>query len=503
MSKELLNIVEAVANEKEVDRSVIIEALEAALAAATRKRYPDAEIDAKVIINPRTGEYKSFRLWTIVDDEAILENPDAEMRESVAAIEFPDAQLQVGDVHEVPIENEPFGRISAQQAKQIIIQKLREAERRKVYDQFIADEGTLVHGIVRRHERGNVIVDINGAEATILRDGMIPRETLRVGDRIRGYLAKVNLEMRGPQLEVSRVAPEMLKQLFTLEVPEIGTGIIEIMGVARAPGVRAKIAVRTFDPRIDPVGACVGIRASRVQGVMNELAGECIDVILWDEDPETYVRKAMAPVQIVDTAIQTITNESGETRRVMHIAVPEGKRPQAVGRGGQNVRLASELTGWEINVLSEAEFEALQNAVQDSQEQTLAEVLNIDNDIAERLIQAGYTAPEMVAYAEHDELLAIEDFDAETVDALQARAADYLLQQAFVAEVEPEEEMQLPLENVEGIDEATIAALQKKGLHTQEDLAELAVDELVTYTGMDKERASALILKAREPWFRG
>ena len=236
---------------------------------------------------------------------------------------------------------------------------------------------------------------------------------------------------------------------------------------------------------------------------MNELAGECIDVILWDEDPETYVRKAMAPVQIVDTAIQTITNESGETRRVMHIAVPEGKLPQAVGRGGQNVRLASELTGWEINVLSEAEFEALQNAVQDSQEQTLAEVLNIDNDIAERLIQAGYTAPEMVAYAEHDELLAIEDFDAETVDALQARAADYLLQQAFVAEVEPEEEMQLPLENVEGIDEATIAALQEKGLHTQEDLAELAVDELVTYTGMDKERASALILKAREPWFRG
>ena len=503
MSKELLNIIDAVANEKEVERGVIIEALEAALAAATRKRYPDEEIGAKVVINPRTGEYKSFRLWTIVDDEAILENPDAEMRESVAAIEFPDAHLQVGDVHEVPIENEPFGRISAQQAKQIIIQKLREAERRKVYDQFIADEGTLVHGIVRRHERGNVIIDVNGAEATILRDGMIPRETLRIGDRIRGYLAKVNLEMRGPQLEVSRVAPEMLKQLFTLEVPEIGTGIIEIMGVARAPGVRAKIAVRTFDPRIDPVGACVGIRASRVQGVMNELAGECIDVILWDEDPETYVRKAMAPVQIVDTAIQTITNESGETRRVMHIAVPEGKLPQAVGRGGQNVRLASELTGWEINVLSEAEFEALQNAVQDSQEQTLAEVLNIDNDIAERLIQAGYTAPEMVAYAEHDELLAIEDFDAETVDALQARAADYLLQQAFVAEVEPEEEMQLPLENVEGIDEATIAALQKKGLHTQEDLAELAVDELVTYTGMDKERASALILKAREPWFRG
>lgn len=496
MSKDLLNIIEAVANEKEVDRSVIIEALEAALAAATRKRYPDEEIGAKVVINPRTGEYKSFRLWTVVDDEAILENPDAEMRESVAAIEFPEAHLQVGDVHEVPIENEPFGRISAQQAKQIIIQKLREAERRKVYDQFIAEEGTLVHGIVRRHERGNVIVDINGAEATILRDGMIPRESLRIGDRIRGYLAKVNLEMRGPQLEVSRVAPEMLKQLFTLEVPEIGSGIIEIMGVARDPGLRAKIAVRTFDPRIDPVGACVGIRGSRVQGVMNELAGERIDIVLWDEDPETYVRKAMAPAQITNAA-------ADEARRVMDIAVPENKLPQAVGRGGQNVRLASELTGWTINVLSEAEFEARQEAVQDAQEQALAEALDVDDEIADILIDAGYTAPEMVAYAERDELLGIEAFDEETVDALMARAADYLLQQAFVAEVEPEEEMQLPLENVEGIDEATIAALQENGLHTQEDLAELAVDELVNYTGMDKEQASALILKAREPWFRG
>jgi len=325
---------------------------------------------------------------------------------------------------------------------------------------------------------------------------MTPRDSLRLGDRIRGYLAKVNLEMRGPQLEVSRVAPEMLKQLFTLEVPEIGSGIIEIMGVARDPGLRAKIAVRTFDPRIDPVGACVGIRGSRVQGVMNELAGERIDIVLWDEDPETYVRKAMAPAQITNAA-------ADEARRVMDIAVPENKLPQAVGRGGQNVRLASELTGWTINVLSEAEFEARQEAVQDAQEQALAEALDVDDEIADILIDAGYTAPEMVAYAERDELLGIEAFDEETVDALMARAADYLLQQAFVAEVEPEEEMQLPLENVEGIDEATIAALQENGLHTQEDLAELAVDELVAYTGLDKEQASALILKAREPWFRG
>ena len=496
MSRELLNIVEAVANEKEVDRSVIIEALEAALAAATRKRYPDEEIDAKVVIDPRSGEYKSFRVWTIVDDEAILENPDAEMRESVATIEYPEQNLHVGDVLEIPIENEPFGRISAQQAKQIIIQKLREAERRKVYDRFIAEEGTLVHGIVRRHERGNVIVDVNGVEATILRDGMIPRENLRVGDRIRGYLAKVNLEMRGPQLEVSRVAPEMLKALFTLEVPEIGTGIIEIMGVARDPGLRAKIAVRTFDPRVDPVGACVGIRGSRVQGVMNELAGERIDIVLWDDDPETFVRKAMAPAQITATV-------ADEVRKSIDIAVPENKLPQAVGRGGQNVRLASELTGWTINVLSEAEFQARQEAAQDAQERELAAALDVDDDIADILIEAGYNTAEAVASAEREELLAIEDFDEETVDALIERAADHLLQQAFVEEVKPEEEMQLPLDSVEGLDESVIAILQEKGLHTQEDLAELSVDELMTYTGMNQEQASALILKAREPWFRG
>ena len=496
MSRELLNIVEAVANEKEVDRSVIIEALEAALAAATRKRYPDEEIDAKVVIDPRSGEYKSFRVWTIVDDEAILENPDAEMRESVAAIEYPEQNLHVGDVLEIPIENEPFGRISAQQAKQIIIQKLREAERRKVYDRFIAEEGTLVHGIVRRHERGNVIVDVNGVEATILRDGMIPRENLRVGDRIRGYLAKVNLEMRGPQLEVSRVAPEMLKALFTLEVPEIGTGIIEIMGVARDPGLRAKIAVRTFDPRVDPVGACVGIRGSRVQGVMNELAGERIDIVLWDDDPETFVRKVMAPAQITATA-------ADEVRKSIDIAVPENKLPQAVGRGGQNVRLASELTGWTINVLSEAEFQARQEAAQDAQERELAAALDVDDDIADILIEAGYNTAEAVASAEREELLAIEDFDEETVDALIERAADHLLQQAFVEEVKPEEEMQLPLDSVEGLDESVIAILQEKGLHTQEDLADLSVDELMTYTGMNQEQASALILKAREPWFRG
>lgn len=328
MSKELLTVVEMVANEKSVDHSVIFEALEAALAAATRKRYGDMQIDARVIINPRSGEYKTFRLWHVVDDDALLENPDAEMRETVARAEFPEAGLQVGDIHEVPIENEPFGRISAMMAKQIIIQKLREAEREKVYQQFIDKEGELISGIVRRYERGNAVVDVGGVEGTILRADMIPREPLRVGDRVRGYLAKVNRDMKGPQLQISRVAPEFLIHLFKLEVPEIGMGNIDIMGAARDPGQRAKIAVRTFDPRIDPVGACVGIRGSRVQGVMNELAGERIDIVLWDEDPEEYVRKAMAPAIILQSALDA-DNQS------IDIAVAEEKLPQAVGRGGR------------------------------------------------------------------------------------------------------------------------------------------------------------------------
>lgn len=495
MSKELLTVVEMVANEKSVDHSVIFEALEAALAAATRKRYGDMQIDARVVINPRSGEYETFRLWHVVDDDALLENPDAEMRETVARAEFPDADLQVGDVHEVPIENEPFGRISAMMAKQIIIQKLREAEREKVYQQFIDKEGELISGIVRRYERGNAIVDVGGVEGTILRSDMIPREPLRVGDRVRGYLAKVNREMKGPQLQISRVAPEFLTHLFKLEVPEIGMGNIDIMGAARDPGQRAKIAVRTFDPRIDPVGACVGIRGSRVQGVMNELAGERIDIVLWDEDPEEYVRKAMAPAVILQTALDS-------ENRSIDIAVAEEKLPQAVGRGGQNVRLASELTGWKINVLSEKEFAARQEAAAGERKAALADMLAVNENVAAALNAAGYHSPEDVAYAEREELLAIEGFAEAEVDAMMERAADYLLTQAFVAESDPDEEMQMPLSEMEEMDEEVVATLLENGLQTREDLAELSLDELMKMAGLEREAASALILKAREPWFR-
>lgn len=339
------------------------------------------------------------------------------------------------------------------------------------------------------------MVDVGGVEGTILRADMIPREPLRVGDRVRGYLAKVNREMKGPQLQISRVAPEFLIHLFKLEVPEIGMGNIDIMGASRDPGQRAKIAVRTFDPRIDPVGACVGIRGSRVQGVMNELAGERIDIVLWDEDPEEYVRKAMAPAVILQSAIDT-------DKHSIDIAVAEEKLPQAVGRGGQNVRLASDLTGWKINVLSEKEFKARQEAANDAHKAALAGVLGIDEAVADVLNGAGYHSVEDVAYAEREELLALQGFDEALLDTLLERATDYLLAQAFVAEEDPDALMQTPIAEMAEMDEGVAAVLMENGLHTQEDLAELALDELMKITGMDKESASALILQAREPWFR-
>lgn len=418
------------------------------------------------------------------------------MRETVAHIEIPDQTLSVGDIYEIPIENEEFGRISAQMAKQIIIQKLREAEREKVYQQFIDKEGTLIHGIVRRHERGNTIIDIgDGVEATILKNDMIPRESLRIGDRILGYLQKVNRELKGPQIQVSRIAPEFLVQLFQKEVPEINIGNIEIMGAARDPGLRAKIAVRTFDPRIDPVGACVGMRGSRVQGVMNELAGERIDIVLWDEDAVEYVRKAMAPAVIVDTFVES-------DKKIIDIAVPEEKLPQAVGRGGQNVRLASELTGWTINVLSENEFSEKRKSMQNKYSKVLAEKLGIDETSAIGLLEAGYEDLESIAYAEREDLLAIASLDEKSIDVIMEKATDYLLAQAFEVEDNEDEEMNTSVEDIDFIDQEIADKLLANQILTQEDLAELAVDELVAIAGLEKEEASALILKAREPWFR-
>lgn len=332
-------------------------------------------------------------------------------------------------------------------------------------------------------------------EGTILRNEMIPREKLRVGDRVLGYLKKVNADLRGPQLQISRVAPEFLMLLFQKEVPEIGAGTIEMMGAARDPGQRAKLAVRSFDPRIDPVGACVGIRGARVQGVMNEIGGEGVDIVLWDEDAETYVRKAMAPAVITDTAID-------EARKVIEVAVPEEKLAQAVGRGGQNVRLACELTGWQITVLSEKEFAERQASLQGEREQALAAMLEIEESLAAVLTSAGYKDAEAVAYAEREDLLALEGFDEAVVDTILERATDYLLKQAFAEESDPEAEMQTPVAEMESVGADLAEKLLANGVQTQEDVAELSVDELMEIGGLSQDEAAALILTAREPWFR-
>lgn len=493
MAKEILLTVEAVANEKEVDREVIFGAVEFALEAATRKRFTDQLVDVRVDIDRKTGEYVTHRIWQIVDDDAILDNPATQMREMVARVEFANQELTAGDFYEELIDNEVFGRIDAQSAKQNMISKLREAEREKIYQKFIDKQGQLIHGIVRRFERGNVILDIDGVEATILKGDMIPRDNFKLGDRIRGYLAKVNREIRGPQLQVSRIAPEFLVHLISLEVPEISMGSIEVMGVARDPGFRAKIAVRAFDPRIDAVGACVGIKASRVQVVINELAGERIDIVLWDEDPKVFVRKAMAPAEVLDSFI----NYDDKT---IDLAVTDDKLAQAVGRNGQNVRLACDLTGWQINVLSASEFK---NKIRDQAEIApidLAEILDVDKEIADKLQRAGYASAEAISLAEIDDLVKIDGFDEEIAEAIVERASDYLFMQAMEEQDDVIDEMQKPIADME-IAEEIKQVLIDAGLVVQEDIADLSTDELIEITNMDKQSAQDLITLARAPWF--
>ena len=479
--KEVLAIAEAVANEKEIPKAAVFEALETALAAATKKRFEE-EVAIRVSIDQRSGEYTTYRQWFIVDDDDFLERPQAQMREMVAAVEFPKANLQAGDVHEIIIENEPFGRISAQLAKQIIIQKIKEAEREKIYLQFAHMEGTLVNGIVRRYEKGTVLVDVDGMEASISREHLIPRENLRIGDRVRCYLEKVNRDVRGQLLLLSRTSPELLKQLFKVEVPEIGAGNIEIMGAARDPGRRAKIAVKTLDPRIDPVGACVGIRGSRVQSVTNELNGERIDIVLWNDDPSEYLCNAMAPAQI----IQTISEEE---KKKIEIIVPDDRYAQAVGREGQNVKLASQLTGWTITVTPQQLFLQRQ-----SQEQSgLQHFLGIDDELMEQLRENDLASAEALAEAD-DELLT--EIAGDRAEVLRDRALDYQLQQNL--DVEGEELENLIVGLFPRDSAQIIGALKNEGLNSLAQLADLSTAELMDISTMNQRDAAALIMKARE-----
>ena len=493
MNKEILLVVDAVSNEKGVDKNVIFEALEAALASATRKKH-GGEIDARVSINRQTGEYETFRRWVVQPDDAVLESPDREIRLMDAVDVKP--EIQVGEFIEEPIESVAFGRIAAQTAKQVIVQKVREAERAQVVEAYQGRVGELVTGLVKRVERGNVYIDLgNNAESFIPREDMIPREAVRTGDRIRGYLKEVRAEARGPQLFVSRTTPAFLIELFKLEVPEVGQGLIEIKGAARDPGSRAKVAVKSNDSRIDPVGACVGMRGSRVQAVSNELSGERVDIVPWDENPAQFVINAMSPAEV-----QSITMD--EEAKSMDIAVAEDNLSKAIGRGGQNVRLASQLSGWELNVMSEAQASQKTEAEAQTLQKLFMEQLDVDAVVAAILVQEGFSSIEEIAYVPTTELLSIEEFDEATVEELRGRARDVLLTQAIASEEqigdnEPAED----LLNMEGMDKALAYQFANRGIVTMEDLAEQSVEEIKDIEGLDEAKAAQLIMTARAPWF--
>ncbi|HEB95214.1 MAG TPA: transcription termination/antitermination protein NusA [Sedimenticola thiotaurini] len=494
MNKEILLVVDVVSNEKDVDKEIIFEAIEAALASATRKKH-GGEIDVRVAIDRETGDYTSYRRWEVIEEPDEEEGFHEERQILLEDARRDNPDIQPGDFIEEPMDSIAFGRIAAQTAKQVIVQKVREAERAKVVEAYRERVGELVTGVVKRIDRGNVTVDLGGnAEAVILREEMIPRESVRSGDRIRGYLYEVRPEPRGPQLFVSRTRPELLIELFKLEVPEVGEGLIEIIGAARDPGQRAKIAVLSKDPRIDPVGACVGMRGSRVQAVSNELNGERVDIILWNENPAQFVINAMSPADVVSIVVD-------EDSHSMNVAVTEENLSQAIGRGGQNVRLASELTGWELNVMSEEEAAAQSEEEARQLIGNFMEQLDVDEEVATILVQEGFSTLEEVAYVPVTEMLEIDEFDPEIVDALRSRAKDVLLTRALAREESLTEEPEEDLLNMEGMDRGLAFELAARGVKSMEDLAEQSVDELMEIEGMDEERAGKLIMTARAPWF--
>ncbi|MFZ5593105.1 MAG: transcription termination factor NusA [Pseudomonadota bacterium] len=493
MSKEILLVVDAVSNEKGVGKEVIFGAIEAALATATKKRY-ESDVDVRVSIDRVTGNYETFRRWLVVDDAVEPEFPDKELVLSEARQKDPAAV--VGGYVEEPMESIVFGRIAAQTAKQVIVQKVREAERAQVVDAYKDRIGQLLTGVIKRVERGSVILDLGGnVEALLAREDLIPREAVRSGDRLRGYLRDVRTESRGPQLFVSRTAPEFLIELFKLEVPEAGEGLIEIMGAARDPGARAKIAVKSNDPRIDPVGACVGMRGSRVQAVSNELAGERIDIVLWNENPAQFVINAMSPAEVTSIVVD-------EDAHSMDVAVAEDNLSQAIGRGGQNVRLASQLTGWELNVMTERQAEEKGEVEAQALRAMFMDQLDVDEEVAAILVQEGFSSIEEVAYVPVQEMTQIEEFDEDIVNELRNRARDVLLTRAIASEENLEKTAPAPdLLEVEGMDQRLAYLLAEHGVVTREDLADQAVDDLADIEGLDAALASKLIMAARAPWF--
>ncbi len=489
--RELLLMVDALAREKNVARDVVFGALESALASATKKRYKD-EVDVRVAIDRTNGEYETFRRWLVVPDGE-LEDHDLQIIHSEARKQIPD--IQIADYIEEELEPVEFGRIGAQAAKQVILQKIRDAERDQIINDFLARGDSLLSGTVKRIDREGAVIESGRIEARLPRDQMIPKENLRNGDRVRAWVSKINREGRGPQLFLSRTAPEFIMKLFELEVPEIEQGLLQIKAAARDAGVRAKIAVHTTDRRIDPIGTCVGVRGSRVQAVTQELAGERVDIVLWSEDPAQFVIGALAPANVTSILVD-------EERHAMDVVVDEDNLALAIGTGGRNVRLASELTGWQINLMSAEESEQKQQDERAGIQKTFMDQLDVDAEVADILIDEGFTGLEEIAYVPITEMLEIEAFDEDTVNELRERARNVLLTQA-IANEEKLNTTSEDLLSLEGMDRDLAARLADANVHTRDELAELAVDELMEATQVDEQRAKDLIMKARAHWFEG
>jgi N utilization substance protein A len=490
MNRELLMLVDAISREKNVDREVVFGAVELALASATKKLY-EGEVDIRVAIDRESGAYETFRRWHVVPDEAGLQQPEAEILHFEAKEQIDD--IDVGDYLEESVESVPIGRIGAQAAKQVILQKIRDAEREQLLNDFLSRGDKIFTGTVKRLDKGDLIIESGRVEGRLKRSELIPKENLRSGDRVRAMMVEIDPTLRGPQIVLSRSAPSFMVELFRQEVPEIEQGLLEIKSCARDPGSRAKIAVVSYDKRVDPIGTCVGVRGSRVNGVTNELAGERVDIVLWSDDPAQFVIGALAPANVQSIVVD-------EEKHAMDVVVDEENLAIAIGRGGQNVRLASELTGWRINIMTAEESVAKQAQESDGIRKLFVDRLDVDEEVADILIAEGFTSLEEVAYVPLQEMLEIESFDEETVQELRTRAKNVLLTME-IAKEERVEEVTQDLRDLEGLTPELIAKLSEGGVHTRDDLADLAVDELTEMTGIDEAAAKALIMKAREHWF--
>jgi N utilization substance protein A len=490
MSREVLMLADALAREKNVERDIVFEALEMALASASKKRFNE-DVDIRVAIDRDTGEYETYRRWLVVPDEAGLQEPDKEILSFEAKEQISD--IEIGDFIEEQVESVTFGRIGAQTAKQVILQRIRDAEREQILNDYLERGENVMTGTVKRADKNGLIIESGRVEALLRRDQMIPKENLRSGDRVRGFILKVDREARGPQIELSRTAPDFLIKLFENEVPEMEQGLLEIKGAARDPGIRAKIAVVAHDKRIDPIGTCVGVRGTRVTAVRNEVAGEAVDIVLWSEDPAQFVIGALAPAQVQSIMVD-------EEKHAMDVVVDEENLAIAIGRSGQNVRLASELTGWHINIMTPEESAQKTEEESEKVRALFMEKLDVDQEVADILIEEGFNSLEEVAYVPLSEMLEIDAFDEDTVNELRTRARDSLLTMELAKE-ERVEEVSQDLRSLEGMTTNLVAKLAEGNVHTRDDLAELAVDELVEMTGINEEDAKALIMKARAHWF--